>query len=72
MKNMKIGLISDVHATAAPVEEALTLFREHRVAMTICAGDIAGYGDELDQTVEVLIKNKCRFSVGHHLTVLIQ
>lgn len=66
MKNMKIGLISDVHATAAPVEEALTLFREHRVAMTICAGDIAGYGDELDQTVEVLIKNKCRCIAGNH------
>jgi len=63
---MKIGLISDVHATAAPVAEALTLFRQHHVDMTICAGDIAGYGQELEQTVELLIESECKTITGNH------
>ena len=55
---MKIGLFSDVHATVDPVEEALTLFRREGVDMTICAGDIAGYGEELNDTVEMLRDGK--------------
>lgn len=62
----RIGLISDVHATPGPVEEALTLFQKKGVQITICAGDIAGYGDELDQTVELLLKGKCQVISGNH------
>jgi len=65
---MKIGLISDVHATADPVEEALTLFRQENVDITICVGDIAGYGEELDETVELLLKSKCQVISGNHDT----
>ena len=65
---MKIGLISDVHATVNPVEEALTLFRQNNVDITICVGDIAGYGEELDQTVEMLLKGKCQVISGNHDT----
>ena len=63
---MKIGLISDVHATAAPLEEALALFRQHHVDMTICAGDIAGYAEELDLTVNLLIENQSKVILGNH------
>jgi len=63
---MKIGLISDVHATAAPLAEALALFKQHHVDMTICAGDIAGYGTELAQTIDLLIESKCKIIAGNH------
>ncbi len=63
---MKIGLISDVHATADPVEEALTLFQREGVDMTVCVGDIAGYGEELDTTIELLLDSKCRVISGNH------
>ena len=63
---MKIGLISDVHATVEPLREALTLFRQNHVDTTICVGDIAGYGEELDQTVKVLIESKCQTISGNH------
>jgi len=46
--DMKLGLISDVHAAVDPLREALTLFRQHHVDTTICVGDIAGYGEELE------------------------
>jgi len=62
----KIGLFSDVHATAAPVEEALTLFRRQGVDMVFCLGDIAGYGDELDETVGCLLKSRCEAISGNH------
>jgi putative phosphoesterase len=63
---MKLGLISDVHATVEPLREALALFRQNHVDTIICAGDTAGYGGELDQTVELLIESKCQIISGNH------
>lgn len=62
----KIGLIGDVHACAAPLEEALSIFRQENVAMVLCAGDIAGYGTELTQTVQLLMQSKCTAILGNH------
>ena len=61
-----IGLISDVHATAAPVAEALSIFEKARVDTILCAGDIAGYRDELEQVIALLDKNGCRSILGNH------
>lgn len=63
---MRIGLLSDVHATPGPVEEALTLFRRAGVDAIFCAGDIAGYGVELEQTVALLRESGCQAILGNH------
>ena len=63
---VKIGLISDVHATVGPLQEALRIFSEERVEAILCAGDIAGYGTQLAETVALLIKSGCRSIVGNH------
>ncbi len=47
----RIGIVSDVHATPAPLRDALSIFKKEGVDRIFCAGDIAGYGKELDQTV---------------------
>lgn len=65
-QQIKIGLISDVHATCAPVREALSVFRRQHVDRIWCAGDIAGYGVELGQTVELLMESGCRAVRGNH------
>lgn len=62
----RIGLISDVHATAEPVAEALAVFERERVDQVICAGDIAGYGEELEKTVVLLAGSGCRAILGNH------
>jgi putative phosphoesterase len=62
----KIGLLSDVHAFSAPVAEALELFRQHAVQHILCAGDIAGYGSELDATVALLREYGCQSIIGNH------
>jgi len=61
-----IGLISDVHATPAPVAEALSIFEQAGVDQVFCAGDIAGYREQLDETVALLVENNCRSVLGNH------
>ncbi len=63
----KIGLISDPHATLAPLKAALDIFQQQQVEMIICAGDIAGYGeDQLIQSIELLQLYNCKMIVGNH------
>lgn len=61
-----IGLISDVHAAPAPVEEALSIFAKAGVEHVFCAGDIAGYMEELEQTIKLLVESGCRTIMGNH------
>ncbi|RDH84957.1 MAG: hypothetical protein DIZ80_05700 [endosymbiont of Galathealinum brachiosum] len=61
-----IGLISDVHASPEPVEEAINIFMGKGVDQILCAGDIAGYMDQLDQTVSLLKRSNCQTVVGNH------
>lgn len=63
---VKIGLISDVHASAAPLREALALLRGEGVDALLCPGDIAGYGSELAATVDLLTASGCRSVLGNH------
>ena len=61
-----IGLISDVHAAPEPVAEALAIFAQAGVEQILCAGDIAGYMDQLDETVKLLVENNCKTIMGNH------
>ena len=62
----KIGLLSDVHATAGPVREALWVFAREGADSVLCPGDIAGYGNELEETVALLMESGCRAILGNH------
>ena len=62
----RLGLISDVHANPAPVKEALMIFEQHNVDLILCGGDIAGYGENLDETLELLIRHQCKSILGNH------
>jgi len=62
----KIGLLSDVHACPAPVQEALSIFDREKVDKIICPGDIAGYFEDLDATINLLVKNDCDAIIGNH------
>ena len=63
----KIGLISDTHSTTAPLKEALSIFEREKVDVIICAGDIAGYGeDQLEETIDLLQESNCLMISGNH------
>ena len=61
-----IGLISDVHATPEPVADALSIFAKAGVDQVLCAGDIAGYMDQLEQTITLLADADCQTIMGNH------
>jgi len=62
----RIGLISDVHASPAPLIQALEIFEQLAVSKVICAGDIAGYFDELGPTIKLLQAHQCETIIGNH------
>lgn len=62
----RIGLLSDPHATPRPVAEALAVFRREQVARVLCAGDIAGYGTALAETVALLQEAGSVCILGNH------
>ncbi|HHJ15077.1 MAG TPA: metallophosphoesterase [Gammaproteobacteria bacterium] len=62
----RIGLISDVHCAPQPVAEALAVFDRAGVDRVLCAGDIAGYGGALDETVDLLREHGCGSIYGNH------
>lgn len=63
---IQLGLISDVHAFAGPVEQALSEFSRRGVDRVICLGDIAGYGEQLETTVELLQQAGAEAIRGNH------
>lgn len=62
----KIGIISDPHATPAPLQEALAIFQREGVSHILCAGDIGGYGERLDETVALLKEHEVIAVCGNH------
>lgn len=62
----KLGIISDVHAAPEPLKEALSKFQREGVDMVLCPGDIAGYGDKLEETVALLRDTECHTILGNH------
>lgn len=62
----KIGIISDPHADPDPLAEAVEIFRRQGVATILCAGDIGGYGDRLEETVALLQQSGAMAVRGNH------
>lgn len=63
----RIGIISDTHSTTGPLIEALDIFKTEKTDLIICAGDVAGYGqDELSETIRLLQQHKCLTVSGNH------
>lgn len=62
----RLGLVSDIHAAPEPLKDALAIFQREGVDMILCSGDVAGYGDNLDESVSLLIASQCQTILGNH------
>ncbi len=62
----KIGLISDIHSASGSLREALTVFEQERVDLILCAGDVTGYGTELEPSVQLIAESGCITILGNH------
>jgi putative phosphoesterase len=64
--SFRLGLISDIHADPAPLREALSIFTQQAVDQVVCLGDIGGYGEEIEATLELLEQYHCQSIQGNH------
>lgn len=62
----KIGIISDVHACPKPLKAALSIFKKQKTDAIVCAGDIAGYGNDLGNTIDLLMQCRAQTILGNH------
>lgn len=63
---MKIGLLSDVHASLTPLHHALDLFERQGVELILCAGDLVDRGIEGDAVVGVFRDRQILCVQGNH------
>jgi putative phosphoesterase len=64
MREMRIGLISDIHANAVALEAVLKDMG--KVDAIVCAGDIVGYYPYPNETIELLRKHNVKCVMGDH------
>lgn len=62
----RLGIVSDIHAAPEPLKEALAIFKDEGVDMILCPGDIAGYGECLEESVNLLRDNQSHTILGNH------
>lgn len=63
---MKIAVFSDVHSCYSKMLAVLDEIKRYHVDKIICLGDIIGYGDKPEETVELLIENNVTAIRGNH------
>ncbi len=64
---MQIGIISDVHADYATLEDVLDRFdRHHQVDQVLCAGDLVGRGPDPDRVVDLIRAQRIPVARGNH------
>lgn len=63
---MRWAIVSDIHANAVAMRNVLADIASRRIDRTICLGDIAGYGPEPSETVELVRKNIDICLSGNH------
>ncbi len=63
---MNIGFIADIHAQAQALEDALLRLEDAGAEQIFCAGDLAGYFDELDACIRLLQRHRVRSVLGNH------
>ncbi len=64
---MQIGIISDIHADYATLENVLARFTtQHKVDQVLCAGDLVGRGPDPDRVVDMIRAHGIPVARGNH------
>ncbi len=65
-KNMKVALISDIHANEPALDAVLQDMEKHAVDTVICLGDVATLGPSPREVLHKLRKLNCLCLIGNH------
>jgi predicted phosphodiesterase len=63
---MKIAVFSDVHSCYVKMAAVFKDMEKYKIDQYLCLGDIIGYGDQPEETIQLLIKNKVLSVRGNH------
>lgn len=65
-KMIRIGIISDVHADARTLREALELMARMECDNILCAGDLVNYGQQPEEVIAILREHGVACIQGNH------
>ena len=65
-KIMKIGIISDIHASLSALETAINLLESHNVDQIVCAGDLVERGHDDDVVIQCIQDKDIDCVRGNH------
>lgn len=63
---MKIAVISDIHGNIYALDSVLADIETKDVDITVCTGDLVGYGTRPNEVIETLKKNKILTIMGNY------
>lgn len=63
---MKIAVISDIHSNIYALDSVLADIDTKDVDVTVCTGDLVGYGTRPNEVIETLKKNKILTIMGNY------
>ncbi|MCC7335232.1 MAG: protein kinase [Pirellulaceae bacterium] len=63
---MRIGILTDIHEAVAAAAAAIDLMREQNVDEIICLGDFCEMGTRLEETCELLLRERVQCVWGNH------
>lgn len=63
---MKYAIISDIHGNLDALEVVMGAIKEQGCDLTLCLGDVVGYGAEPNECCELLQGSKVRILAGNH------
>jgi putative phosphoesterase len=63
---MRLGLIADIHADPRALDGALRALDAQGVDLTLCAGDLVGYGHQPDAAVRIVLDRGIPCVLGNH------
>ena len=63
---MKIAVISDIHSNIYALDSVLADIETKDIDMTVCTGDLVGYGTRPNEVIETLKKNKILTIMGNY------
>lgn len=63
---MKIAVFSDVHSCYSKMAAVFEDMENHQIDRYVCLGDIIGYGDQPEETINLLMEKKVISVRGNH------
>lgn len=63
---MKVAVISDIHSNVYALKKVLSDIQKRDIDMTVCTGDLVGYGTRPNEVIETLRKEKILTIMGNY------